>query len=205
MLYIFDMGGVVTTTALLDNRLCKVLGVSRNKFIQMCGLNDNDVSENSSALDKMDLFKMCSNGIIDTKGFWAEFSRRNGIVVKTDWFRWLFHPVLNEKTVSIIKALRKEGNRVVCGTNTISAHYFNHLERGDYSYFDQTYPSCYMGVSKPDKEFWQIILEAENVQAKDTVFIDDKKENCDAAASIGIHAIQWTTAEEVASVLGVQV
>lgn len=151
------------------------------------------------------MFSLCSDGIIDTNEFWAEFSKRSGIAVKTDWFRWLFHPVRNEKTVAIVKALRSEGNRVVCGTNTVSAHYFNHLERGDYAIFDQTYSSCYMGVSKPDTNFWKIILEAENVPAKDTVFVDDRKDNCEAAASIGIHAIQFTTAEEVAKLLGVKI
>lgn len=116
-----------------------------------------------------------------------------------------FSSCKKRKTVAIVKALRSEGNRVVCGTNTVSAHYFNHLERGDYAIFDQTYSSCYMGVSKPDTNFWKIILEAENVPAKDTVFVDDRKDNCEAAASIGIHAIQFTTAEEVAKLLGVKI
>ncbi|MGN0729713.1 HAD family hydrolase [Treponema sp.] len=202
MLYIFDMGGVVTTTAVLDEKLCRVLGISIEEFKRICG---NKTGETSNQLESLGLFRLCSDGVIDSKEFWAEFSKRSGIAVKTDWFRYLFHPVLNEKTAAIIKKLRQAGNRVVCGTNTISAHYANHLERGDYAIFDQTYSSCHMGVSKPDKEFWRIILEAEEAQAADTVFIDDRKENCDAAAALGIHAVQFTTAEKLAEILGVEI
>lgn len=200
MLYIFDMGGVVTTTANLTKRLCEVLDISEDTLVKFGG----DPNENFS-FDPTNLFNMCSNGEINTKEFWEIFSKRSGINVTTDWFHWLFHPVLNEKTITIIKALKEAGNRVVCGTNTISAHYNNHCERGDYSYFDQTYSSCFMGVSKPNPEFWKIIMKAENAQPKDCVFIDDKQINCDAASSLGIHAIHFTSAEELAETLGVMV
>lgn len=198
MLYIFDMGGVVTTTANLKNKLCQVLNTNE-ETLKLYGL-DTDRTD-----DPTNLFTMCSNGEFDTKEFWNLFSKRSGINVTTDWFHWLFHPVLNEKTVKIIKSLKEAGNRVICGTNTISAHYNNHLERGDYSFFDQTYSSCFMGVSKPNKDFWKIIMTAENVQPKDCVFIDDKKINCDAAASLGIHAIHFSTADNLAETLGIMV
>lgn len=198
MLYIFDMGGVVTTSANLKQRFCEVLNTDEDT-LKKFGL-DTDLT-----LDQSNLFTMCSNGEIDTKEFWRIFSVRSGINVTTDWFHWLFHPVLNQTTVKIIRALKEDGNRVVCGTNTISAHYLNHLERGDYSYFDQAYTSCSMGVSKPASDFWEIIMTAENVQPKDCVFIDDKKMNCDAAAALGIHAIHFSTAEALAQTLGIKV
>ena len=120
MLYIFDMGGVVTNSAVLDDKLCKVLGISVEEFERICGKKTDGA--NKGQLESLGLFSLCSDGIIDTNEFWAEFSKRSGIAVKTDWFRWLFHPVRNEKTVAIVKTLRSEGNRVVCGTNTVSAH-----------------------------------------------------------------------------------
>lgn len=195
MLYIFDMGGVVTTTARIEERMCSLLGITEAEFKDFCSNGDGKGKN---------LFDMCSDGDIDTKTFWKMFSAKSGIDVKTDWWHWLFHPVLNEKTVQIIRKLKSEGHRVVCGTNTISAHYFNHLERGDYAYFDQTYTSCAMGFSKPDPEFWKIILTAEEFRAEDAVFIDDKAENCEAAQKLGIRAIQFSTAEEVAAALGVK-
>ena len=36
MLYIFDMGGVVTNSAVLDDKLSKVLGISVEEFERIC-------------------------------------------------------------------------------------------------------------------------------------------------------------------------
>ncbi|MCR5218393.1 HAD family phosphatase [Treponema sp.] len=196
MLFIFDMGGVVTTTAKLDSQIEEILGISHKEFLSYCGAS---CPEDASDPSKTNLFTMCSDGIIDCKEFWRIFSERSGIKVTTDWWHWLFHPQLNKKTVELIALLKEKGHRVICGTNTISSHYANHIERGDYTYFDQTYASCYMGVSKPDIKFWQLILQAENTRAEDAVFIDDRKDNVDAAASLGIKAFVFTDADSLKS------
>lgn len=207
-LYIFDMGGVVTTTFSIENRLEKILNISIKDFYKFCGCASGSESFSSSSeknydSNSLDLLTMCSNGIIDSKEFWRLFSQRSGCKVQTDWWHWLFHPELNEETVKIIQTLKANGNRVVCGTNTIDSHYRNHLERGDYSFFDQTYTSCLMGFSKPDPMFWNIILTSEDINAKDAVFIDDKKINCDAAQKLGIHSILFTNAKDLAKELGI--
>ena len=163
MLYIFDMGGVVTTTCAVEKELEEILGISREKFHSVCSGKNKDE----------DLMALCSDGKIDCREFWKRFSERSGIKVETDWWRLLFHPELNGQTVNIIRELKKAGHRVVCGTNTIDSHWKNHVERGDYSYFDQTYASCFMGVSKPDPLFWKLILKAEKTFPSDAVFIDD--------------------------------
>ncbi|MBR1910980.1 MAG: HAD family phosphatase [Treponema sp.] len=187
-LYIFDMGGVVTTSAFIEKQMSETLHVSVNDFHAFSD----------------ELLAQLSDGAISTKEFWNSFSQRSGIAVKTDWWHWLFHPVRNEQTCDIVRRLKASGKRVVCGTNTIDSHYRNHCERGDYELFDQTYASFLMGVSKPDVAFWNIILAAEKVKPEDAVFVDDKKENCEAAASLGIHAIQFTTAEALATALEMQ-
>lgn len=187
-LYIFDMGGVVTTTAALEKRMSEVLCMS-----------ESDFREYSKGI-----FNQLSDGEVSTKDFWRMFSQRSGKTVTTDWWHWLFHPVRNEQTYDIIRKLKAEGKRVVCGTNTIDSHYRNHCERGDYAVFDQTYSSFLMGVSKPDVRFWQIILEAEQVKPEDAVFVDDRQDNCDAAASLGIHAIRFTDAQSLATALEMQ-
>ncbi len=191
MLYIFDMGGVVTTTFREENIIAKKIGVSPEVFRAVCG-------DESSGL-----FADLTCGRINAREFWAEFGRRCGITVKADWFHLVFHPVLNEGTCAVISALKKMGHRVVCGTNTVEPHYMNHVERGDYCFFDQTYASHFMGVAKPDPAFWQLILDIENVPVSQAVFIDDKKVNCDAAAKLGIKAVLFTDALSLARELGV--
>ncbi len=190
MLYIFDIGGVCTNNA-SDNftKLCNVLNITKEQFDQYSTNPTNIALEHA-------------NGDIDNKGFWTEFSKRSRIKVNCDWYHMFFHPQRNEKTYDIIKQLKALGHRVVAGTNTIDSHYQNHIERGDYEIFDQTYASIFMGVSKPEIDFWNIIMKAEGVQSKDCVFIDDKIENVNAAKSLGINAIHFTDCDSLKKELG---
>jgi len=156
MLYIFDMGGVVCTTSNEISKLVKILDISEADFFRWCGCVKGNPAGRGAELygdGSMDLMSMVSNGEISVKEFWNIFSARSGIAIKTDWWHWLFHPQLISGTVRIIEKLKSEGNRVVCGTNTMDSHYQNHMERGDYQFFDQTYASNLMGVSKPSKDF----------------------------------------------------
>lgn len=186
MLFIFDMGGVVTSTATNDifTEAAKNIGVTKDELNKASGFETSK-----------DLFLQLGDGIISSKEYWKIVSERLGKNITTDWWRILFHPVLNEETVELIKKLKAEGNRVVCGTNTIESHYDNHLSRGDYSYFDLTYTSIHLGVSKPNPEFWKIILQSEKFSADETFFTDDRTENVEAAAKLGINSYLFDNAK----------
>ena len=56
-----------------------------------------------------------------------------------------------------------------------------------YHCFEKVYFSFEMGMRKPDTEIYLSILNKHELQPKRTLFIDDKKENTDAAQSLGIH------------------
>ena len=71
------------------------------------------------------------------------------------------------------------------------------MERGDYAFFNQTYASNKIGCAKPDPHFFELILEAEGYSAEEAFFTDDKIENVEAAKSIGINAVQFTSATEL--------
>lgn len=198
MLYIFDMGGVVTTTANVFGECARRIGITEEDFISYArGTKGKGDSYG-------DMIKGASDGDFSTKELWKIFEERSGIRVKTDWLHYLFHPEYIKGTRRLVALLKSQGNRVVCGTNTIDSHYHNHLERGDYTVFDQTYASCFMGVSKPDVEFWKIILSAENAKPEDTVFIDDREENVNAARSLGIKSYLFTDAFTLAKELDIK-
>ena len=176
------MGGVVTTNASeVRGRPAAALGVSQEEMDRATG----------------GLFDQLTIGKISTKEFWAAVGERLGKKIDTDYFHLFFHPVLNEETKKIILGLRKKGFRVVCGTNTIESHYLNHMARGDYAIFDQTYASQLMGAKKPDPLFWKLILDAEKCKASDAFFTDDLEANVQAAAALGIHAVQFTNAKDL--------
>jgi putative hydrolase of the HAD superfamily len=186
MLFIFDMGGVVTNTFKMDSIYNK-LNINKADFMNICKSNNNDI------------WHKLETGLISANEFWNEYNSRikvipNATQAQTDLFRLFFHPTENLKTIELIKSLKVK-NRVVCGTNTIQSHWENHMERGDYSYFHQTYASNKIGCAKPDPHFFELILEAEETKAEDAFFTDDKAENVAAAASLGIHAELFTSAE----------
>ena len=92
-LFIFDMGGVVTTNASeARGRPAAALGVSQEEMDRTTG----------------GLFDQLTFGKITTKEFWAAVGERLGKKIDTDYFHLFFHPVLNEETKKIILGLRKK-------------------------------------------------------------------------------------------------
>lgn len=193
MLFIFDMGGVITNTSgtKLFECVANYLGISLDEFYKFSECSEGK----DSLLDKIE------KGLISVREFWNLFSRNSGIVVNCDPFRLFFHPILNEETVQIVKKLKSEGHRVVCGTNTIDSHYDNHMARGDYSFFDMTYASIHMGIRKPDKEFYELILKCENEVPGNAFFTDDKIENIESAKQLGLYVHHFRNASGLAEAI----
>ena len=54
-----------------------------------------------------------------------------------------------------------------------------------YQCFEKIYFSFELGMRKPDTEIFNYILKKYDLSAKRTLFVDDKKENTDAALSLG--------------------
>lgn len=212
MLFIFDMGGVVTSTFGAKNELSTALGISMDDFYSICKKPEPDI------------WRLLQTGKISVAEFWSTFSKRVGSMQRDlldgiidvydtyklnknidlkninipdyDLFRFCFHLELKEGTAELIKGLRKK-HRVVCGTNTIDSHWENHMERGDYALFDQTYASNKIGVVKPDTQFWELIMKYEGFKPEETFFVDDREDNCAAAAKLGINVVQFTSEEDL--------
>ena len=56
-----------------------------------------------------------------------------------------------------------------------------------YQCFEKVYFSFEIGMRKPDPETYLSILNKHQLQAKNTLFVDDKEENTAAAKALGIH------------------
>lgn len=56
-----------------------------------------------------------------------------------------------------------------------------------YQCFEKVYFSFEMGMRKPDSEIYLSLLNKHDLQPKRTLFVDDKKENTDAAQALGIN------------------
>ncbi|RUA18622.1 MAG: HAD family phosphatase [Flavobacteriia bacterium] len=62
--------------------------------------------------------------------------------------------------------------------------------------FEVFYLSYEMGMRKPDAEIFEFVLEENNLTATETLFVDDVKENTDAAALLGINVWNLRVGQE---------
>ena len=65
-----------------------------------------------------------------------------------------------------------------------------------YQCFEKVYYSYEMGMRKPDASIYSYIVNKHELSPKRTLFVDDKKVNTDAAASIGIHVWNLQVGQE---------
>ena len=55
-------------------------------------------------------------------------------------------------------------------------------------YFSRSWYSNLIGFRKPDKEIYEFVLKEENLDPAETFFVDDTKENIEAAINLGIRS-----------------
>lgn len=91
-----------------------------------------------------------------------------------------------EPTAQLIKELKERGYNLYVLSN-MSKEYIEFLRKMDvFKYFDGEIISCETALIKPEKEIYSLLLERYNLEPEQTMFIDDRKENTDAAAELGI-------------------
>lgn len=78
-------------------------------------------------------------------------------------------------------------------TNTDIIHMENFEEKVGMSFssdfyrcFEKVYYSHEMGLRKPEEAIYNYIIKKHDLDPKRTLFVDDKKENTDAAAAVGL-------------------
>jgi len=64
-------------------------------------------------------------------------------------------------------------------------------------YFDFFFSSCYVGLRKPSPQMYQLALDVLQCEPDEVAFVDDRANNVEAAASLGIHAIRYQGAEQL--------
>ena len=93
--------------------------------------------------------------------------------------------------------LKKAGYRLFLLSNTIDIHWdycvehlFPYQNHGANDYFEQCFLSQRMHLAKPNARIYEEVIRLANIHPDETLFIDDLKENCEAAEKLGIHTFQ---------------
>ena len=89
-------------------------------------------------------------------------------------------------TAELIAELKGESYRLFVLSN-MSKEYIDFLRKMPvYKYFDGEVISCEVGLNKPEREIYSLLLDKFSLDPLQTMFIDDRKENVVAAAELGI-------------------
>ena len=102
-------------------------------------------------------------------------------------------------TIPWVDAMRRKGLRTALLSN-LPASLRDSLENDTpwLPAFDVKTYSCTLRRTKPDREIYEHCVRSLGVKPSEAVFLDDRPENVEAAAALGIHAILFQTAEGAA-------
>jgi putative hydrolase of the HAD superfamily len=106
--------------------------------------------------------------------------------------------VQNPAMVAWQLAIKERGLRTAILSN-MSDNVLGNIER-EFAWihrFDVLVWSCQVGLAKPDPAIYRHTLDELGSRLEETLFIDDRQENVEAARALGIQAIQYSTIERL--------
>ncbi|WP_435622652.1 HAD family hydrolase [Flagellimonas sp.] len=145
------------------------------------------------------LFKAYEKGNVSSEEFLDTVSRHFPSASTSDLINaWnaIFLDFPAQRLEFIEQLARENTYRLFLLSNTNDIHIeFVKQQMGmaDYNRFKNAFEVFYlsyeMGMRKPDTEIFEYVLRENNLDASETLFVDDMPENTDTAASIGI--VTW--------------
>ena len=101
-----------------------------------------------------------------------------------------------------VKYLKEKGYHLYVLSNYGSYMLNKNREQMSFlKYMDGVVFSCEVKQVKPEQEIYKTILKKYNLKPEKTVFIDDRKDNCEGAEKAGIRAIQFKSFKQAAAEL----
>ncbi|MDR3049397.1 MAG: HAD family phosphatase [Elusimicrobiota bacterium] len=147
------------------------------------------------SLFNLELLDQYERGNIETKDFFAQFSKAVGYSGTINEFTLLWNDIFTpiEPILFLIPQLAKK-NRLAMLTNICDLHFTYLTERYPQVFllFEKVFASYQMHKRKPDPAIYQEVIDALAVDPSKIFFTDDKPENIEAAKKCGINAHQFT-------------
>lgn len=120
-----------------------------------------------------------------------------GIPADQIWDNFYLKADLNKDVVEIIKRL-KRNYKVFLFSNFISELIRKLLDNHNITdYFDEIIISSEYKMKKPDPKFFELLLRTTGVKKNEILFVDDRKDNIEAAREFGIKAINFVDAKKL--------
>ncbi|QQS22100.1 HAD family phosphatase [Candidatus Saccharibacteria bacterium] len=184
---IFDAGGVLhESNSAVTEDLANELGLSKETLAQIWA----------------EQIPLLGSGKIDETEFWQQVSEKHGLrqvgVDENLLGRAFIEQLVPFAEVrTIVKDLGELGIKTAVLSNTIEPHAKALREAGLYDDFGIVLLSHEIGLRKPHKDIYEYALETLGAKADQTIFIDDDPENAQAATSVGMHGITFTSPDQL--------
>lgn len=182
---IFDFGGVIVT---IDQQQA----VRRFEEIGL-----KNAAECLDPYTQSGIFGDLEEGKITAEEFRVELSDMAGKELTFDdcKYAWTgYCKELPKRNLQALRELKAKGYRLILLSNTnpfmmdwADSEYFDGMGNLVSSYFDSMYRSYEVKMMKPDEKFFQYVIDTENINMDETLFVDDGPRNVAVAERIGIH------------------
>ena len=137
-------------------------------------------------------------GKISDPQFWKNILDDNGIKATED--DWVFDSYMQpiDGVLDIIKSLKRNGYRIAILSNDSKEMSAERRQKYQFdSIFNDVIISSEHGVIKPSPEIYRIALKRMQSLPENCIFVDDRQENLNTAAEMGIHTILFQNAEQL--------
>ncbi len=193
---LFDLGGVIID---IDPQK------SLEAFIRLAG------NVEIPQVYQHQLFHRLESGQIEPDDFRREIKHALGLMIHDHEIDACMNAMLGEIPVERLKLLEKmkQRHRTALISNTNAIHYAGftgYLQKTHGSesldvYFHKTYYSHLVKIRKPDPRIFEMILQENNFNPQETLFLDDTEEHLNSAAKLGLQTIKVTPRYGIVDIL----
>jgi putative hydrolase of the HAD superfamily len=201
---VFDYGRVISLDPVEESQeeMARLAGVPSGIFekIRMKYRDDYDRGSMRGRDYYRKIMREAGAPAADARDFDALADR----IARIDVHSWA---VINNETEELMREIKGAGYRL--GILSNMPHDFLELERDVFRVFDLCDPcifSCRCGFLKPEREIYQVLVDALGCAPDRVVFFDDVPANVEGARGLGITAYLWQgagTARENLKNLGI--
>ena len=96
-------------------------------------------------------------------------------------------------TIPMLRSLKMAGYKLYILSNWGKWHFEELQKRNEFreflQYFDGGIVSYQVGLKKPDRKIYEVLIDKYNIDPTSAVFYDDKPENVQAAKEVGLNAV----------------
>jgi putative hydrolase of the HAD superfamily len=182
---IFDLGGVIITISHQE---------ALRRF-QRLGLKDAE--RQLDPYTQNGIFGDLEEGKITAEDFRRELSRMVGRELTYGECQHAWHGYradLPQRNLDALKKLKQQHYRLILLSNTnpfmmdwAESEEFDGKGNPIQHYFDALYMSYRVKAMKPSEQFFRHVIEQEQINPEETLFVDDGPRNVAVAESLGIH------------------